>query len=159
MTSPEQKPFVRRNLARIVGWTLVAQWFIWVGFSAFSDGRYIGCSNWHGEMLPCSAAEVLLYSIPNVLLLNLFTVGVAFVVVFVLVACVIALIDNLKLKRSRWLPAMFAVVLVAFLVAVFSKDLYVRNAAREAAQNVPEQEHIIILRSSGKATVVDPAPP
>ena len=152
----EEESFLKRNLAKTLILTVVAQWFLWVGFSVFANSSYIGCSNWHGELLPCSIIEVLIYSIPNVLILNLVTVGGAFFAVWALVAGTIAIQEQLAATMRKRLQYIWGGLAMVFLVAIVAKQLFVVYEIRKAAQQMPDQERTVIIKSTKGATTVDP---
>ena len=153
-----EKTFLQRNLRKSVGWTLLVQWMLWVGYSAFSHPDYIGCSNWHGEMSPCSLAEVLFWSIPNVVMLTVVSVGLAFAVPWVWVIGLMALGDSVAPNLAKRAPIIVAGALIAFFAVLVGRSLQLHYDDNKLRRDSDSQKNITIIMPSGKSVIVDPAP-
>lgn len=159
--STETTPVDRHRFPSLVAkaalLTPVTQWLYLVAMSLFSDSSKIGCTNWHGEMFRCSLVEMLIENVYNVILLNVFTLGLALVIAFMMsLAMVFAfqvfVPDAVARSKGFWIGIASALLII--VVGRVVKTTEFSTALHE--EKVTPEAPIMLLRGSGGATTVDP---
>lgn len=154
------KPFFTFELLAIVAvLAIVLQYLFLLGMSLYSETGRIVCTNWHGRVSDCSMGAALIGNIYNVLILNLATLGIAYVVAvfaafFVYVLYVVFVPPAIARSKVVWVS-----LLLGFLVLIGLRNLETTAVRTDAGDPVAAKESKVESLQGGKggATVIDPA--
>lgn len=151
-----------RLLWKILLLTPVVQYAVLLGSSLYSDPDHITCSNWHGEAPPCSLGAALVGSVMDVVLINIFSFGIATLVALAAAAVIVVVFEACvppRIARSRLLwGAVLGVVVAAIALRGVETGEFDDRTRTPAAGVVEEPSPVIrLVPEKGGAQVVDPA--